>query len=107
MSSEMNEFDSEDDKRVGDNRDSNLSFRIPKKGLVGVPRITTTVYESKVWTIEEDEYLLITVKKNQISWPSLNWSKIAKEVNKLINDAFQRNSTECWKRYHELTKQSK
>lgn len=76
-----------------------------KENLVGLPRRSTVMFEGKVWTIEEDEYLRIAAEKNKKEERVLNWGKIAKEVNVFRrNINYERTTKECQSRYHEISR---
>lgn len=74
--------------------------------MVCKPRISVIASERQVWTIEEDEILLITIKKNQARGMPLNWSKVAKEVNEYRSLLHNKDSSDCQKRFHELNKKT-
>ena len=87
-------------------RGSNILASSKMESMVCKPRISTIANERQVWTIEEDEILLITIKKNQSRGMPLNWSKVAKEVNEYRSLLYNKDSSDCQKRFHELNKKT-
>jgi hypothetical protein len=73
---------------------------------VGVAR-QSTVVDTKVWKIEDDELLRVITEQNAVSGKIFNWSKITKEINKHRSKSFfLLTPKECEHRYHNISKAS-
>mmetsp|Transcript_4460 Transcript_4460/g.5387 ORF Transcript_4460/g.5387 Transcript_4460/m.5387 type:complete len:250 (-) Transcript_4460:54-803(-) len=99
MSSVFNEI-SEVQEYIKDNK-SNTSSKVENK--VGVPRRSTVIIDSKLWSIEDDVILRNVIEKNQKSGQVVNWAKVAKEFNNIMTKNFYtRTGEECRARFHNI-----
>jgi hypothetical protein len=67
----------------------------------------STIVDSKVWKIEDDEILRVISEKNLVGGKIINWTKISKDVNKHRSKSFfALTPKECEQRYHNISKVS-